>query len=139
MLRVVLDTNVLVSAFFYDGIERKILRMALDKKFIIVISLPILDELRRVLMEKFNVDEEIAESYIFRLKQISKIIRPKKLKDKNVRDRDDIKIIECAYYGKCKYIVTGDKDLLSLKKYKEIKIIRSREMLRILLQQYKGD
>ena len=96
-----------------------------------VISPVIITELRRVLIEKFNVDEEIVESYIFRLKQISKLIKPKKLKEEilRLRDKEDIKIIECAYYGKCKYIVTGDKDLLSLKEYKEIKIIRSKDFL----------
>ncbi len=131
MHRVVLDTNILVSAFFYEGVEREILKLALKGRFILVISPAIIAELRRVLIEKFNIDEEIVESYIFRLKQISKLIKPKKLKEEilRLRDKEDIKIIECAYYGKCKYIVTGDKDLLSLKEYKGIKIIQSKDFL----------
>lgn len=77
-----MDTNILVSAFFHERVEREILKLALKRNFILIISPAIITELRRVLIEKFNVNEEIVESYIFRLKQISKLIRPKKLRER---------------------------------------------------------
>lgn len=56
-----MDTNILVSAFFHERVEREILKLALKRNFILIISPAIITELRRVLIEKFNVNEEIVE------------------------------------------------------------------------------
>jgi putative PIN family toxin of toxin-antitoxin system len=113
LIRVTPDTNVLISALFYDGNERVILQAGIKKRVLFVLSLQIIDELTRVLEKKFNVDPEFIRDYVLRLNEISDIVAPRKLAGKLVRDREDAKIIECAHSGHSDYIVTGDRDLLS--------------------------
>ena len=131
MIHATLDTNILVSAILYPGNERKILEAAIDGKFKSITSPAILDELGRVL-DRLGVGEREAEGYLIRIMEISEVRIPKRLNDVEIRDREDIKILECAHSGASDYIVTGDEDLLSLKEYDGIKIIRSRELLRLL-------
>jgi hypothetical protein len=131
LIRATLDTNILVSALLYPGNERKILEAAIDGKFKSTTSPAILDELGRVLA-RLGVGELEAESYLIRIMETSEVLVPKRLDDTEIRDREDIKILECAHSGTSDYIVTGDEDLLSLKEYDGIKIIRSRELLRLL-------
>lgn len=66
-----------------------------------------------------------------RLLQISYVQTPAKLRDKSVRDRDDMKILECVMAGKCWYIAKGDEDLLSMREYQGIEIVRCRRLLQI--------
>lgn len=131
MIRATLDTIILVSALLYQGNERKILEAAIEGKFKSTTSPAILDELGRVLA-RLGVGELEAEGYLITIMEISEVRVPKRLNDIEIRDREDIKILECAHSGASDYIVTGDEDLLSLKKYEGIKIIRSRELLRLL-------
>ncbi len=50
-----------------------------------------------------------------------------------VRDRQDVGVIECADAGgNCEYIITGGRNLLSLKRYKQIKIVTAGELVRTL-------
>jgi len=131
LIRATLDTNILVSAILYPGNERKILEAAIDGKFKSITSPAILDELGRVLA-RLGVGEREAEGYLIRIMEISEVRIPKRLNDIEIRDREDIKILECAHSGASDYIVTGDEDLLSLKEYDGIKIVRSWELLRLL-------
>ena len=131
MIRATLDTNILVSALLYPGNERKILEAAIEGKFKSITSPAILDELGRVLT-RLEVGEHEVEGYLIRIMEISEVRIPTRLDDMDIRDREDIKILECARSGASDYIVTGDEDLLSLKEYDGIKIIRSWELLRLL-------
>lgn len=131
MIRATLDTNILVSALLYPGNERKILEAAIEGKFKPITSPAILDELGRVLT-RLEVGDHEVEGYLIRIMEISEVRIPKRLDDIEIRDREDIKILECARSGASDYIVTGDEDLLSLKEYDGIKIIRSGEFLRLL-------
>ena len=131
MIHATLDTNILVSALLYPGNERKILEAAIGEKFKSITSPAILDELGRVLTS-LEVGEREVEGYLIRIMEISEVRIPTRLDDMDIRDREDIKILECARSGASDYIVTGDEDLLSLKEYDGIKIIRSRELLRLL-------
>jgi putative PIN family toxin of toxin-antitoxin system len=132
LIRVTPDTNVLISAFFYDGNERTILRKVIQGKLRFVLSIEIIDEMVRVLEQKFHVDPQVTQNFALRLGQIADIVPPRRLSDVVVRDRADIKILECASAGKSDYIVTGDRDLLSLKKYSGIRILTGRELLKSL-------
>jgi putative PIN family toxin of toxin-antitoxin system len=132
LIRVTPDTNVLISALFYDGNERGILEAAMKGRLRFVLSMEIIDELIRVLENKFKVDPELTRDYVLRLNELSDIATARKLPSKLVRDREDTKIIECAYSGHSDYIVSGDRDLLSLKRYQQTKILSPSELLRIL-------
>ncbi len=132
MIRVTPDTNVLVSAFFFDGNEREVLEAAIERRVRFVLSLELMDELIRVLDEKFQVDWEMLWAYSFRLSQVADLVRARKLSDLAVRDRKDVKVLECAEAGGSRYIVTGDRDLLSLERYKGISIVTAARLLKTL-------
>jgi len=132
--RATLDTNILVSALLYNGNERRVLEAAIRGDYKLILSLPILDEVEGVL-RRLGVDETMIEGYLLRLMEISEIVAPKKIEETPLRDRDDIKILECAVSGSSNYIVTGDQDLLTLIEYRGIKILRSIEFLNLI----KGD
>ena len=71
MIRVTLDTNILVSAFLYSGNERRALQAAIQGKFKSITSLDILDELGEVLT-RLGVEEREVEGYLLRVMEISK-------------------------------------------------------------------
>jgi putative PIN family toxin of toxin-antitoxin system len=132
LIRVTPDTNVLISALFYDGNERAVLEAAVEGHLQFVLSMEIIDELIRVLDKKFKVDPELTRDYVLRLNELSDIVTPRKLPGKLVRDREDVKVIECAHSGHSNYLVSGDRDLLSLKRYRQTKIISSSKLVRII-------
>ena len=130
MIRAVLDTNIFISAFFWRGAPHKLIRYGLGGKFIIITSLAILDEVYAILKEKFVVPEQQINSLIKILSLNSEIVYPTMrllfIKD----DPTDNKIIECAIEGAAEYIVSGDRHLLSVKKYKYIEIVSPDKFLK---------
>ena len=132
MIRVTPDTNVLISALFYCGNERVVLEAAVEGRLQFVLSMELIDELIRVLEKKFKVDPELTRDYVLRLNELSDIVTPRKLPGKLVRDREDVKVIECAHSGHSDYVVSGDRDLLSLKRYQQTRILSPSELVRIL-------
>ncbi len=131
MKRATLDTNILVSALLFNGNERRVLEAAIRGDYKLILSFPILDEVEGVL-RRLGVDETMIEGYLLRLMEISEIVAPKKIEETPLRDRDDIKILECAVSGSSNYIITGDQDLLTLIEYRGIKILRSIEFLNLI-------
>lgn len=124
MIRATLDTNILVSAFFYQSNEKRVLQAAIQARFKSVTSPEILEDLEKVL-SRLGVQQKEVEGFVLRIMEISDICHPVSLDDAGIRDRSDIKIIECALSGSYDYIVTGDQDLLSLRVYRGIGIVRS--------------
>jgi len=131
LIRVTLDTNILVSAFLQSGNERKVLEAVIEGKLKSVTSPAILHELGKVLI-RLGVGERQVEGYLLRVMEISEVCLRNRLDDFDIRDREDVKILECAHYGASDYIVTGDGDFLILREYRRIKIIRSIELLKLL-------
>jgi len=125
--RVVLDTNVLVSAFFWEGNEQGILRQCRDGEMRSVTSTPILGELERVLLRKFGMPEEMVRAYVKEVIMFSDLVFPKG--DLRVIERDpaDDLILETAVVGKADVIVTGDDHLLRLGSYKGVKIRKAKQ------------
>jgi len=120
--RVVLDTNILISALVYGGKPEQIYNLVLDKQLTAITSPILLSELTEILIKKFKLE-------LSRIKQLEKItknnftlVQPAKI-IKLVKDDDDNRVLEAALEGRCDYIVTGDKDLLDLKIFKNIKIV----------------
>jgi putative PIN family toxin of toxin-antitoxin system len=130
-MRVCLDTNILVSAFFFDGNERRVLKLAIDGKYELILSNWILFELREVL-RRMGVSPRATWAYLARLRTISKVARPavKRLKNK-IHDTSDRKVVGTAVAGTCDYLVTGDKELLESVEVEGVKIVRSRQILLI--------
>ena len=127
-MRVVLDTNVLISGIFFSGPPAKILSHWRKGNFIAVISEPIILEYTRVAKEisqKFTQIEitEILGLFILN----SEIIDPGGLEIRE--DLADNKFLECAIAGGCEVIVSGDKHLLKMSEFHGVKILKPRDFL----------
>lgn len=126
-MRVVFDTNILVSALVFPGGrgEAALLRI-IEEKDELLLSKPILDELLAVLARKFARDaEELARVAVF-LDSVSVSVRAR-ARIRVLKDDPDNRILECAVAGKADAIVTGDKALLELREYRGIRILPLRE------------
>ncbi len=128
-MRVVFDTNILVSALVFPGGQGEAaLRRIIEQTDQLVLSRPILDELLGVLGRKFARDtEELAHVAVF-LTELSVMVAPKR-RLRVVQDEPDNRILECAVAGRAAVIVTGDKLLLALKRYEEIRLLTLRDYL----------
>ena len=126
MTRVVLDTTVLVSALIDDGKPRKLVLELLDK-YTVILSRQMLAELADVLSrDKFIIPSSQVDRFVSSLVRMSKIV-PDNARFKVVlEDPDDDKVLNTAYAGKAEFIVTGDRHLLVLEKFKKTKIIISK-------------
>jgi putative PIN family toxin of toxin-antitoxin system len=133
MVRVVLDTNILISGLLYPGKPKKLINLALDGKIEAVSSIRIINELKEVIArEEFRLskeEQEVMVNFIIRLSRIVMIKSNFKIVKK---DPDDDVIIRTAYDRNAKYIVSGDHHLLELKEVAGIKIVTANEMLNLL-------
>ncbi|TMG88369.1 MAG: putative toxin-antitoxin system toxin component, PIN family [Betaproteobacteria bacterium] len=128
-MKVVFDTNILVSALVFPGGRADAaLRRILEEQDQLIISKAILAELLRVLGSKFSRDsEELAHVAVF-LSELALTVKPRR-RLQVVKDEPDNRILECALTGRAEVIVTGDHSLLALGEYKGVRIIRLREYL----------
>jgi putative PIN family toxin of toxin-antitoxin system len=124
ILRVLLDTNILVSAIISSGNARELFKKGIDGRFTLVISEPILEELTTVMRRpKFKTTEEEVGRTTMALLQTAEIVAVASNLNIIKEDPDDNKILNAAFDGGADVIVTGDHHLLELKVYKGIKII----------------
>jgi uncharacterized protein len=133
-MKVVLDTNVLISALIKTGRPRDLLHKLAERKSL-VLSKGILDEFvivtRNAKIQKYVNDEDTAVflSFLGSATKVVKVSSKFKCLDE---DPDDDLILRTAYDAKATYIVSGDKHLLCLGKFRRIQIVTIEEMLRIL-------
>jgi len=130
LVKVLLDTNILVSAIVFGGKPEQILHLILEEEFLAITSPVLLAELKEVLNKKFPPRETDFKLTIKNIEEIFKTIQPKKTIN-ILNDNDDNRVLEAAIEGNCKYIVTGDKELLSLKSYQGVKIVTAGEFLKL--------
>lgn len=130
MIKVVLDTNIIVSAIVFGGKPRDIIYLIQEGKIQAYISSFILYELKEVLTKKFDFNDE-------KLKEVKDLVKDSfinispKISIKIIRNYPlDNKILEAAIETKADYLVTGDrKHILPLKKIKKTKIVSPEEFL----------
>jgi len=122
-MRIVIDTNVIASGIFFGGKPRELLKLVYGQKIEAYISHEILNEYCETL-------EELKKRYPTKsvnlpLTEItSRCHWIETSSSVNIcRDPDDDKFIECAIDARCIYVVSGDKDLLSLGRYKNVEIV----------------
>ncbi len=133
-IRYVFDTNVIISSLLFENSKpSKALRYAL-KQGKVLLSLELLEEISEVLgREKFNrfvtseEREEFLETFVERaiLVEISERVQV-------CRDPKDDKILELPLNGQAEHIVSGDKDLLVLNPFRNVKIVTAEEFLKIV-------
>lgn len=132
-MRVVVDTNVLISGILWEGNESELLKMCKINELTNLTSPPIIEELERVISsEKFRLTEREVNSVIELVLSFSTLVFPTIKIEAIISDTTDNKILECAVDGKANYMVSGDKHLLDLKKYRKIPILNARDVLKVL-------
>lgn len=127
-MRIVIDTNVLISGIIFGGKPSKIIELLFGKKISVFASPEMADEYKRIYGE---LGERYAKRTHNELNEIinSMNILPSHSHIEACRDPDDNKFIECAIDNRCIYIVSGDKDLLVLEQYEDIGILTVSEFL----------
>lgn len=126
-MKVVFDTNILISGIGWSGRERRLLLLAALDRYELVISNKILEELVGVLQrEKFsNLDSQKISRFINLLTRVCLVVIPEKHHEIIENDPDDNMILDCAVEAEAEYIVSGDHHLLDLGDFKDIKIVES--------------
>lgn len=132
-LRVVLDTNVYASAFIHK--ERRIFQIwqyALDRRYRLLVSPPIIKEIADTLRDVFNWEEKEIIRHLKLVAKVGEIITPETMLNVILEDPKDNRILECAVEGKANLIVSGNKHLQRLKIYEGIAVIKPIDFLRTL-------
>jgi putative PIN family toxin of toxin-antitoxin system len=132
-MKIVIDSNVFVSSFFWGGNPREVFERVINGFDELYITDEIIREIMSVMSSnRFNASSIEIEDYVKIIGKYSKNIASKNVPKSISRDKDDDKILQCGLDGNVDYIVTGDKDLLVLKEYKTIKIIKPKDYLEIV-------
>lgn len=129
MSRVVLDTNVYISALLFGGLPGAFLDLPLSRSFTLIISAVLLDELDEKLTRKFDVSAKNAALIRSRLESVADVVQPSTALNVIVEDPDDNRVLECAVEGGAEVIVTGDRHLLGLAEFQGISIVTVRQFL----------
>lgn len=137
MIKVTLDTNVLISGTFWEGEAYKIIQLVEQKKIQCYLSKEILAEYNKVLhsdeiLEKVEEHHLKIKSAIIKVVEICSIVEPKTKVMVVIDDPDDNKILECALEARVDYVVTYDEHILKLKEFEGIQLISPKELLRRL-------
>jgi putative PIN family toxin of toxin-antitoxin system len=128
-MRVVFDTNVVLSAIFFGGTPRQCLLLWARKKFQLAVTAEILEEYA-ALAALMTVRTGIRSSgQIEWMRAKAKFFEPAPLGKQRSRDSKDDMFLACALAANAEFIVTGDKDLLELRKPFGIEILDPRKFL----------
>jgi len=138
VIRAVLDTNQYVSmAIKAGGTADRLLAAWREERFVLLLSPPLLEELVRVLRyprlrRLIGLTATELEGLIETLLLDAELTPGRLAVHVITRDPSDNMVLACAVEGRADYIVSGDRDLLSLQSYQGIPIVRAAEFLRML-------
>ena len=129
-MKVVLDTNVIISAVFWGGPPRRVLEACVDGRLSLMCSMEILDEYVRVLSDPvFGAKPTETTYWTELLLQLADFVVPATIEQVIPDDPADKMFLACALAGEAAAIVSGDKHLLRLGSYQGIPILSPREFL----------
>lgn len=134
--RVVPDTNVYVSALLWTGNRHRLLRMAEAGELTLVTTPAIMEELCEVLgRPKFRLRIRTLQTSVAELMEsllsVVEVIPDLPFEPVIKRDPDDDKTLACAMAAQAEWLISGDDHLLSLKRYKQIRIVTPQQFLRL--------
>lgn len=126
-MRIIIDTNIVISGLFFGGLPKKLLSELDAEKFNICINEKISAEYkeqidRKISNPKYNLNEELLKKFFSNLQSFEMVSNLKVC-----RDPDDDKFINCAIDAKAIYIVSGDNYLLTLKNFAGVEIVTARK------------
>lgn len=127
-MRLVVDTNVLVSAFLWQGTPGRLLELATEKEIELFTSRALLDELADTLAKKKLAKPVLAtgltaDQMLRNYRRLVTLVTARRLMQKVSRDTDDDVVLACALAARADLIVSGDDDLLVLKDFQGIPIV----------------
>ena len=125
-MRVVFDTNVLISALVYGGLPRELLTRVFRGELTLVTSTVLMNELERVLIARFAHDPSLARTIRAEIDLLAEVVDVSDL-ERVARDADDDAVLAAAIAGRASAIVTGDRDLLVLLEHRGIRIVTPRD------------
>ena len=130
-MRVVIDTNVLISATFWTGRPKQLLNKVRRGEVIYLTSRILLDELKEILIradKPFKLSENDAKKIVAAVEEMAELVKTHS--EFNVcRDEKDNCVLECAVDGKAEWIITGDMHLFKLQFFQGIQIVKVTEFL----------
>ncbi len=126
-MRIVVDTNVYISALVFNKTIQELLNSLLEQHTILISEF-ITNELSRKLISKFNLNSQEVDVLIRQLLSITLKITPIGNAPQVARDNDDNQILHLAEFANADLIISGDKDLLSLVSYKSIPILKPSDL-----------
>jgi uncharacterized protein len=134
-VRVVLDTNVVVSGFLWGGVPRQLLQAAREKKLQLYTSTALLLELsdtlgrakfaRKLAAAQLSIDQ-LVERYAL----LTTVVHPVAIASTILDDPDDDQVLACALAARAELIVSGDRHLLDLKEHQGVRIVRVAEAVK---------
>jgi putative PIN family toxin of toxin-antitoxin system len=134
IVKIVFDTNIYISAFAIPSSNaEKAYLHAIDGDFTLFTSIAILTEVAQKLDEKFGWEKQKIVQLISSISDVATVLKTTPLL-KVVSDDPDNRIVECALKAGVDFLVTGDKHLLTLRNYGNVKIITLANFLRIIQQ-----
>ncbi len=134
--RLVLDTNILISAVLFGGNPRRILELVISGTVDCTLSVAILDEVRDVLQRpKFGFSPQVCFDIVEELRALCDIAAPSANLDIVRSDPDDNRILECALEAEADFIVSGDLHLLELGRFGKSRILSAADYL----EEFAGD
>ena len=132
-MKIVVDTNVMISGVFFGGAPRMILNAIIDEKITACATLEIVDEYQEIVEEMIvrkqgHLSKTILDPLIQKLKLIEQ-----QSSVQVCRDPDDDKFLNCARDSGSVYIVSGDKDLLVIQDFEGIRIVTAKQFCDLYL------
>lgn len=131
-LQVVIDTNVWISGLIFGGTPAKVIDRFVDGTIVVITSEELLSELRRKINHRFPLFAPQLPLLEASIRERALVVTPGLRRVTASRDEDDNKFIETALTGNAAYIISGDKDLLVLRSFEHITILKPAEFLELL-------
>ena len=137
MIRVVFDTNIIVSGTLWRGTPHLVLQAAGAGRVKALVSEALLDELKDVIeRSKFSkrltslgiTSTQVVENYA----AITEAVEVEIIEQRVIADADDDQVLACALSGHADYVVSGDPHLLEIKQYQSIPILAASDFLALL-------
>lgn len=138
-MRVVADTNTVVSAFLWGGTPAEVLTAAREQRLGLFTSAPLIAELEDVLSrgkfaERIALVGSSVPALLTGYRALAQLVRTSPIAPVS-RDPDDDQVLACAVAAEAELIVSRDKDLLSLDPFRNIRILPAREALEFVAHQ----
>lgn len=138
-MRLVVDTNVLVSAFLWQGTPGRLIDLAGEKAIALYTSRALVDELsevfhRKKLAKQVAATGLTASQMIRNYRRLAALVTARQIAPQVSRDADDDAVLACALAAHVDLIVSGDADLLVLKRYHSIPIVTAAQAIQQILR-----